>query len=425
MKKYAKKIIVYILGKYVKKLLSQNDIKIVAVIGSIGKTSTKYAIANVLGEQYRVRFQEGNYNDIVSVPLIFFGLEMPSLMNPIAWVKTFGVIRKKLSRPYPYDVVVVELGTDGPGQIEAFSSYLHSDITVVSAITPEHMEFFSDLDDVAKEELSTVKYSNQMVVNSDLVDKKYVSACGSSLITYGVHGNPDYRLTDINYKKETASFKVTNNSKTFISATMEAVSIAELYSATASTVVGKLMGVSADKIQSGIAKLKPISGRMQRLHGIKNSLIIDETYNASPVAMKVALDSLYALEAPQKVAILGNMNELGSLSKVAHQEIGEYCDVKQLDLVVTIGTDANRFLAPAAKKKGCNVSTFIDPYSAGKYIKNFIETGAIILAKGSQNGVFAEEALKILLANSDDTLKLVRQSPKWLKIKEKQFRVSL
>ena len=115
------------------------------------------------------------------------------------------------------------------------------------------------------------------------------------------------------------------------------------------------------------------------------------------------------------------MNELGDYAKQAHQEIGDYCDPKRLDLVVTLGPEANEFLAPAAQAKGCQVKSFDSPYDAGEYIKSVIKDKAVALIKGSQNKVFAEEAIKSLLANKSDESKLVRQSPQWLDIKKQAF----
>jgi UDP-N-acetylmuramoyl-tripeptide--D-alanyl-D-alanine ligase len=164
---------------------------------------------------------------------------------------------------------------------------------------------------------------------------------------------------------------------------------------------------------------------MQRLRGINNSVILDDTYNASPDATKAALDTLYKIDAPQKIALLGNMNELGGFSQDAHTDIGEYCNAKQLDLVVTLGPDANKYLAPAAEKNGCKVIRTTKPHEAAESIKEVIKAGTVILAKGSQNMVFAEEAVKALLENPDEADKLVRQSPEWLKKKQKAFSVDV
>ncbi len=421
MKKLAKKIVVAQLARYLGMLRENNDFKVVAVVGSIGKTSTKFAIAKVLQEKYRVQFQEGNYNDPVTVPLVFFGLSEPSLFNPFAWLKTLMQIRKLVKTPYLYDVVVVELGTDGPGQMSEFAQYIDTDITVVSAITPEHMEFFASLDEVAIEELSVADFSHELIVNSDLTDAKYLEELKNKVDKYGRGPEADYVLGDISFEYDTARFSIVHQAKTFVSEEIKAVSVAELYSAAAAAIVGKKVGLSTSQISSGIKKLVPVSGRMQRLQGINNSLIIDESYNASPVAVKAALDSLYELKAPQKIAILGNMNQLGDTSQAAHIEVGEYCEPNQLDLIVTIGPDANKYLAPSAEKKGCVVKTFNNPYEAGSYVKSNLKEGAIVLAKGSQNGVFVEEAIKQFLANPHDQELLVRQSNEWLKKKQKQF----
>jgi UDP-N-acetylmuramoyl-tripeptide--D-alanyl-D-alanine ligase len=116
------------------------------------------------------------------------------------------------------------------------------------------------------------------------------------------------------------------------------------------------------------------------------------------------------------------MNELGGYSQREHKMIGEHCDPRELSLVVTIGPDANKFLAPAAAGNGCEVKTFNNPYDAGEYVKPIVEPGAVILVKGSQNKVFAEEAAKILLADPKDSSKLVRQTPYWMKMKKASFK---
>ena len=394
MKKQATNAVAKVLGWQVRRLYKKNSFKTVVVAGSIGKTSTKLAIAAVLSQKYKVRSQEGNYNHLVSVPLVFFGQTMPNPYNPLAWLLIFIENEFKLLGHYKYQVVVAEVGTDGPGQLAELAAYLHADISVLTAIAPEHMEFFTDLDAVAAEELAVAQFSDELLANKDLCAPKYLAALKIPVKTYS--------LADAEGLADT-----TNQ--------------ARLYSIAAAASVGKQLGLSSDEIKMGIKAIKPVSGRMQELAGINGSTIIDDTYNASPEAVSRALKMLYQIKAPQKIAILGNMNELGSHSQQAHRDIGQQCDPQQLALVATIGPDANEFLAPAAKANGCKVETFDSPYQAGEYIKKLIQPGAVILAKGSQNRVFAEEAIKQLLANPVDAAKLVRQSPKWLNTKQKAF----
>jgi UDP-N-acetylmuramoyl-tripeptide--D-alanyl-D-alanine ligase len=176
-----------------------------------------------------------------------------------------------------------------------------------------------------------------------------------------------------------------------------------------------------DAIQAGLLGLRPVAGRMNKLNGIKQSTIIDDTYNSSPEAAKAALDYLYSQDAPQKIALLGMMNELGGESARFHDELGNYCDPAHLELVVTLGEDANTYLATAAEKRGCVVIRTASPVEAASRISEQMKNGALILAKGSQNGVYAEEAVKRLLANSADQSRLVRQHDYWPAKKAKQF----
>lgn len=419
MKAFARAVIVAILGWQVRRLRKRHDFKVIGVVGSIGKTSSKFAIANVLKQKYKVRFQEGNYNDLVTVPLIFFGTPEPSLFNPLAWLITLIKNEQQIHQEPTFDVVVAEIGTDAPGQMKQFGRYLDLDLTVVTALTAEHMENFADLDAVAHEELSVAGYSKELLVNGDLSKTEYLDI-SVPLTTIGSKAN-DYQIHDEQFVEGRAEFSIRKSGQPWLQLDMEAFAKSELYSATLAAAVADKLGLSTGQIKKGITKLKPVSGRMQRLKGLKDSLILDETYNASPEAVKSALDSLYMINAPQKIAILGNMNELGHYSEASHREIGEYCDPKQLDLVVTIGPDANEYLAPAAVEQGCLVKTFTDPYSAGEFVKSELKTGAVILAKGSQNKVYAEEAIKALLANPNDFNRLVRQSPDWLKKKQKNF----
>ena len=402
-------------------MYKRNNFKVVAVAGSVGKTSTKLAVANVLKAKYRVQYQDGNYNDLVSVPLIFFGEEMPSLLNPLAWIAIFRRNAEQIKNPYPYDVVVIEVGTDAPGQIREFAKYLKIDLAVLTAVSPEHMEFFDDLDAVAREELDILKMSTKLLYNKDMVDSKYLNGIETPIVSYGLKQKADFQTVDVVFKDDKSDFTVLKDGSPFLKTSNDLISEPQLYSVTAAVTMAVELGLSAEEIDKGLHNIHPVSGRMQRLAGINNSLIIDDTYNSSPEAMKAALQTLYRLDAPHKVAILGNMNELGKYSKEAHEEIGIHCESSKLDLVVTIGPDANQYLAPIAKNRGCRVVTFDSPYKAGEYLKPLIEPGSVILAKGSQNGVFAEETVKMLLANAADSQKLVRQSPEWLKKKSKAF----
>jgi len=418
-KNAARNLVCSVLEWQVRQLRARHHFKVVAVAGSVGKTTTKLAIADLLaGSGLRVRFQSGNYNDRVTVPLVFFGLKEPSLYNVVAWLKVFGVTQSEIAMPYPYDVVVVELGTDGPGQLEQFA-YLKPNVTVVTAVSPEHMEYFGTLDAVAAEELQVFDFSKQVLVNADDIAGEYLAGrefADYSLVSaqarYGAvitHKSLEGQTLEVRLPKGGFSAQLRHIGEQGAKAVLAAISVADM------------LEVPKKAIAGSVDTLKPFAGRMQLLEGIRDSKLIDDTYNASPIATTAALDVLYAARTKQRIAILGSMNELGDYTKAAHEEAGAYCDPKKLTAVVTIGQDAKKWLAPAARARGCTVHSFMSPYDAGMYVSRKLEKGAVILAKGSQNGVFAEEALKVLLADPEDTQKLVRQSNYWLKTKERQF----
>ncbi|HUB93444.1 MAG TPA: Mur ligase family protein [Verrucomicrobiae bacterium] len=418
-KKAARAFVCATLEMQVRQLRARHRFKVVAVVGSMGKTSTKLAIAELLEHGgLRVRYQTGNYNDRVTVPLIFFGLNEPSLYNMFAWLKVLGATQAQIALPYPYDVVVVELGTDGPGQMEQFA-YIKPDVTVVTAISEEHMEFFGTLDRVASEELVVFDYSKQVLVNGDdtpgayLVDREFMEySVQSERAQY-------WGMTQSRgLQGETLKVKMPHTS---LSADIHFLGEQGAKIALGAVATADLLGVGEKEIAKGLLELRPFSGRMQVLDGVKDATLIDDTYNAAPRTAKAALDVLYATRTDQRIAILGDMNEMGDYSPEAHREVGVYCNAKKLDMVITIGHSAKKWLAPAAREQGCAVHSFDNPHDAGAYVLSKLQKGGVVLAKGSQNGVFAEEALKPLLADPTDAAKLVRQSPYWLTRKERQL----
>ncbi len=409
------------MGWQVRRLRTKNNFKIIGVVGSIGKTSTKLAIAKVLSSHNRVRYQEGNYNDIVSVPLVFFGHQMPSLWNVFSWLSIIFQNEVQIFFGYPFDFVVVELGTDGPGQISQFRKYLKLDVSVITAITPEHMEFFGTLQNVAEEEWSVSYFSDLVYVNRDLCTIVPENIDHQKILFYGKGFGSLYKMENIIRNKNGFDFDIYHEGKNMISLFYETVSETSLYSVCAAVVVAQNFKIPEEKIKLALKSLTSFAGRMQKLEGKQGAVIIDDTYNASPEAMKLALDTLYDYPLPNKIAILGSMNELGESSNLEHQKVGKYCDPTKLNLVVTLGQQANKFLAPAAQKKGCTVYEARDAADAGLFVLEKMSQGTVILAKGSQNGVFAEEALKPLLKNKSDYSKLVRQDKVWLSKKSIDF----
>jgi UDP-N-acetylmuramoyl-tripeptide--D-alanyl-D-alanine ligase len=302
---------------------------------------------------------------------------------------------------YPNQVLVLEMGTEMPGEMPHYMTYLKPDVGVLTAVTPEHMQNFpKGLDQVAAEEFA-IAGSRVVVVNADDVAEKYrhkYLAHHERAVTYS--------LADQSHLPETPH----------ILGHMR-------HAILAAAIVGRELGVPENKIHHGIAKVRPVSGRMNPLPGAGGSQLIDDTYNSSPDAVSAALATLATVPgAKRRIAVLGSMNELGPKSADYHRAAG--AEAAGVDLLVTIGAQANEHLGPAAVAAGLDPTRFKpadSPYAAGEFLKTMLGPGDVVLIKGSQNGVFAEEATKLLLANPADSKHLVRQSPAWLKTKAQQF----
>ena len=420
IKKIGKQILCNLLEAQVKRLRRRHSFKIIAVAGSVGKTSTKLAIAKTLSHAYQIVYQDGNYNDRLTVPLVLFEQTEPAIFNVLAWIKLLIANERRLHQPYPYDLAVLELGTDGPRQLKSFA-YLQPDVVVVTAIEQEHMEYFHTLDAVAAEELVPLAWSAQALLNIDDIATKYLPE--SSFVSYGF-GQAAYRVTgrsSPSLSGQILDLTLADGQTVIIKSPMLGKQGAKI--TLAAVAVADMLGMSITDICAAVATIKPVPGRMQILPGIQNSSLIDDTYNSSPVAVRAALDVLYATAATQRIAILGSMNEMGASSPAMHHQVGTYCDPSKLDLVITIGTEASESLAPAAREQGCTVVSFDNPLLAGRYAAAHLKEGAVVLAKGSQNGVYAEESLVPLLAEAADRTRLVRQSPYWLRCKTQQLAI--
>ena len=162
------------LEKLAKKYLLKHQPTLVVVTGSVGKTSTKIAIATVLAQHYRVRVHKGNHNTHMSVPLGILGIDYPDNIRSLGeWRRVRKAAKQRIKQPKDTDIIVQDLGTDTPGDIPHFGTYLNPDIAVVTAVSEEHMEFFKTVDAVAAEELSVAAFSKLTVINRDDIASEY------------------------------------------------------------------------------------------------------------------------------------------------------------------------------------------------------------------------------------------------------------
>jgi UDP-N-acetylmuramoyl-tripeptide--D-alanyl-D-alanine ligase len=169
LKKAFKLLITKIFVSQTNKILTKYNPKIIVVVGSIGKTSTKLAIAKILAKKFRVQVEEGNYNVPLSVPFVLTGQRLPSLLSIPGWIRAYRKGQKILKDDFNYDVVVFEYSIDHVGEMDEFKVFPSADFVVVSAIAPEHMENLYDIETVAKEELKATYFSKNIIFNSNTV----------------------------------------------------------------------------------------------------------------------------------------------------------------------------------------------------------------------------------------------------------------
>jgi UDP-N-acetylmuramoyl-tripeptide--D-alanyl-D-alanine ligase len=262
-----------------------------------------------------------------------------------------------------------------------------------------------------QEELIPVGYASEALINADLVARRFLKKVEKSVLHLYGRGQK-YSFDGKNYILN--GKVVQKDASKLIGAGGEAAT-------TAALAAGELMGLSEKELRLAATSLDAEHGRMSLLKGKGGSLLIDDTYNSSPEALRSAIQYLYQQPQKRKIALLGMMNEMGSMSEQAHREAGRLCDPKRLELIVTLGRDANSHLADEAEKMGCSVIRTDSPTEAADIAMHYLSPNTVVLLKGSQNGVYLEEATKRLLANQSDSAKLVRQHSYWPAKKAKQF----
>jgi UDP-N-acetylmuramoyl-tripeptide--D-alanyl-D-alanine ligase len=431
MKSLLKNIVVRILTWESKIVIKKYNPKIIAITGSVGKTSTKDAIFSVLEPFYFVRKSEKNFNSEVGVPLTILGIPN-GWNNPFIWLKNIfeGLALIILPNKYP-KWLVIEIGADTPGDIRKITEWIKPDITVVTRLSkvPVHVEFFSSPEDVFKEKsylVSALKKDGVLVINSDdedvlafrsLVDNKTILfGVGSSAEVVGSNLHIVYGDQEGGKEPLGVAFEVVHGNNRGEVVIRNGLGAQQMYPALAAVAVGTALSIPLDKIVASFERHSPSLGRMRIIKGIKNSIIIDDTYNSSPVALAEALNTLASIKTSgRKIAVLGDMLELGIYSAEEHKKAG--ANATFVDLLFTVGIRARR-IAEGALNAGMSETKIFQYESsreAGRDLEIMMREGDIVLVKGSQ-GVRMEKVVEEVMAEPERKEKLlVRQDKEWAK----------
>ncbi len=427
MKNQFKLLVISILKSEARALLARRKPRIIAVTGSVGKTSTKDAIYTALSPLAFVRKSDKSFNSEIGIPLSILGLPN-AWSSPVGWVRNIirGAFVVFSRAPYP-EWLVLEIGADRPGDIARAMEWIKPDVSVLTRLpdVPVHVEYFKSPQEVIEEKLQLakgLKPGGLLVINGDDevlqgVTKRFPA---SRLVTFGEKGDADvfasqYEVIYEAGKPKGISFRVDIDGSS-LPVTMEGgLGKQFMFPALAALAVASGLGFNALKAAEALRTHESSRGRMRLVAGLKNTTIIDDTYNSSPAAVHAALEALHSLKVEgRKIAILGDMLELGHYSVGEHKNIGEMA-AKYAGIIMTVGLRA-RSIAEAALGKGFpenNIYQFDTSKEAAAFIQNFITEGDTILVKGSQGTRMERIVEEIMAEPARKADLLVRQDVEW------------
>ncbi|MFC1632858.1 UDP-N-acetylmuramoyl-tripeptide--D-alanyl-D-alanine ligase [Patescibacteria group bacterium] len=436
-------LLIKLLVPLAKRVLKKYNPKIVAVTGSVGKTSTKDVIALVLRKKYQVWESKKNYNNEIGVPLTIVGGQEAG-NSLIKWfvnfVNALSLIVKR--QEYP-DVLVLEMAADRPGDIDYLTKLFPPDVSVITAIGPSHLEYFKTIDKVIEEKsaiVRNIKADGTAIFN---IDDEAVERIGSTVevqkISFGVTAGADVYASDIRFTNELTEavardvemaqlersgqvtglqFNVTYGHERQVPVFLpRALGAPQTSAALAGIAVGVALEMPIADCISALGEYRPVPGRLTLIAGLKDSTIIDDTYNSAPQSALAALEVLRSMPVKgQRIAVLGDMLELGEYEQEGHEEVGK--KVAQVaNRLITVGA-RGKLIADAALQVGMpieQVASVSNSTQVEQLLQNDLQPGDTVLIKGSQ-GVHMEHAVKDLMANPLQAKDLlVRQGREWRK----------
>lgn len=344
-------------------------IPVVAVTGSVGKTSTRNMIATVLSEKYRVLQTEKNFNNEIGLP-------------------------KTLLQLTPdHEACVVEMGMRGLGQIAELAAIGEPTIGVVTNVGKSHIELLGSQENIAKAKAELVQALDEKgtaVLNGDDPFVRPMTAlCKGKTVLYGTDDQAAVRADHIVCDQQGVRFHCSGAGQSF-DVSVPVIGGHNVYNALAAIAVGQLTGLSAAEIQRGLASYHGMAMRQELLH-IGPYTFINDTYNANPASMAEAIRTLDLLTKGRKIAVLGGMGELGDWAKREHEAIGRLVAQTGLDALITMG-DLAKDIAQSAKAAGMTAVYTTDTHEqAARQLKELLHDGDTVLLKGSRS--FAMEKI--------------------------------
>lgn len=425
MKKLLLSALASVLRGLARGIIRKYQPKIVGVTGSVGKSSAKEAIYAAVKDSFKCRVSHGNFNNELGFPLTVIG-DYERMGSGTFWLRVVvgGFRELFLGKEYP-ELLILEYGADKPGDIGYLTGIVRPDVAVVTSIskTPVHVENYDGPAGVVREKrrlIEAVKDGGVVILNADdeFVASMVEKTKGKTL-TYGFGGS-DVRITDFmnvsdEYRPVGVSFKLETLGKLLPVRIEGTFGRGQAYAAAVGLAVAEALGVNLIRASEKLSGYKALPGRMNVLKGAEGSWIIDDSYNASPLAMTEALNTLGSLKAKRKIAVLGDMKELGRFSEDAHKDIGKLV-ASACDVLLAVG-EKGKVIAESAKASGMDeraVHIFDDSNDAKIVARDIINSGDLVLVKGSQSMRMERVTAEIMAEPEKAKELLVRQYGNWL-----------
>lgn len=425
-----KKLLQLKLKMFSRMIIKKYQPVVIGITGSIGKTSTKEAINKVLQQKLRVRTTFKNYNNEIGLPLTIIGRKSPG-RSFLGWLGVFLYACYLLiikNKKYP-EVLILEMGVDHVGDMKYLLEIVPVDIGVVTAVSYSHLEYFGSITNIQKEKQELIENLNPKGLAVLNFDNQYVKEMAefskAKTLSYGLKEGVNFRAQDIvyNFTKEGYDilgihFKLNYNGSVVPVYMKNVMAETAIYAALAATAVAQYFDFNLVEIATALSDFTLPKGRMNFLPGIKNTFIIDDTYNSSPEAVLLALNVLKRVridDKANKYAVLGDMLEIGSYTEEGHRLVGKAVVENKISQLIAVGERARDFIR-GAKEVGMEddyIFYFDKPEEAGRFLQNRIKAGDILLVKGSQ-GARMEKVVKELMAEPERATELiVRQEKEW------------
>ncbi len=420
-------------------ILKKHKPQIVGITGSIGKSSTKEAVFTVLKDHFKVRKNEKNYNNEIGLPLTIIGCKSGE-SSFWGWIKVVAGFLKTFfdTKKYP-EILVLEMGADRPGDIKYMTSFIQCQIAIITDISGSHLEYFKTLKKVAQEKwilVESLKKNGVAVVNVDnpkiLKLKNQNKKTETKFSTFGFSDEADIQATEVfpaylqpekaKNKIKGLSFKLNYEGNSIPVRLDNILAKHNIYATLAGVAVGIELGLNLVEIAESLKNFSLPKGRMNLLAGIKNTFIIDDTYNASPVSTEAALEVLGEIKAPRKIVVLGDMLELGTDMEKGHRKIAQKFLAVKGDIFLAVGKRMKLAVAELRKHNFTEeyIELFNNPQEASQRLKEIMREGDLILVKGSQ-GMRMEKVVEGIMANSQEAGNvLCRQNKRWKNIPWKE-----